>query len=172
MLGINGRLGGRSRHEVVVVDAPQRQGQRASAARHHQDVDFRRLQGQGHRTRLNRPFLGSREQLAGREYQHVLQDGLGSRLVPFVGVVPDDVNMMTRQNESRDARLFRDVDGEGRIPLGILATSPGGVPLGPSFFSTRTSPSSMAVLTQRSSRSLNVVNALAGTADRAIRDRP
>ena len=58
---------------------------------------------------------------------------------------------------------------KARIPLGMLATSPGGVPLGPSFFSTSTSPSSMRVLTQRSSTSLNDENALGGTADLAIR---
>ena len=51
----------------------------------------------------------------------------------------------------------------------MLATKPGGVPLGPSFFSTITSPSSMVVLTQRSSTSLKVENALGGTAERTIR---
>ena len=58
---------------------------------------------------------------------------------------------------------------KARIPLGMLATSPGGVPLGPSFFSITTSPSSSVVLTQRSSTSLGEENAPTGTADFAIR---
>ena len=60
---------------------------------------------------------------------------------------------------------------KARIPLGMFATSPGGDPLGPSFFSTIGSPSSMVVLTHRSSTSLNDENAPTGTADLAIRDR-
>ena len=58
---------------------------------------------------------------------------------------------------------------KARIPWGMLATRPGGVPLGPSFFSTSTSPSSMTFLTQRSCTSVNDENALGGTADLAMR---
>ena len=58
---------------------------------------------------------------------------------------------------------------KARMPLGMFATSPGGVPLGPSFFSITTSPSSRVVLTHRSSTSLGTENAPTGTADFAIR---
>ena len=58
---------------------------------------------------------------------------------------------------------------KARIPFGMFATSPGGVPLGPSFFSITTSPSSSVVLTQRSSTSFGAENAPTGIADFAIR---
>ena len=52
-----------------------------------------------------------------------------------------------------------------RMPLGILATNPGGVPLGPNLFSTSGSPSIRLVATQRSSTSFEAENAPTGTAD-------
>src|SRR5271157_4012353 len=58
---------------------------------------------------------------------------------------------------------------KARMPLGMFATSPGGDPLGPSFLSTIGSPSSMVVLTHRSSTSLNEENAPAGTAGLLVR---
>ena len=113
---------------------------------------------------------GRGEDLARGQDQDVLEDGLAPLLLALLaGLEPDDVDAMAGKDEAGDARLLVDLDGEGPHPLGMLATRPGGVPFGPSFFSTITSPSSMVVLTQRSSTSLNEENAPTGTADFTMR---
>ena len=84
------------RHQVMVVDAAKREREIAAAraaTSMSTSVGFER---QGHRPRLDRAFLLSREHLAGRQHEHVLQDRLGSKLVLLVGVVPDHVDVMAR----------------------------------------------------------------------------
>ena len=55
----------------------------------------------------------------------------------------DHVHVVAGKDEARNARLLGHVDGQGPHPLGDVRNQPGGVPFGPSFFSTSTSSSSM-----------------------------
>ena len=125
--------------------------------------------GQGDRPRREALLLGAGEHLAGRQHLDVLEDRL-SALDTLIRLVADHVNAVAREDEAGDARLLGDVEGKGPHPLGNIGDQAGGVPFGPSFFSTSTSPSSRAVFTQRSSTSLGEENEPAGIADFAIRE--